>query len=296
MNDRKQHVITCAHKLFVEKGFQATSIQEILDYSSISKGTFYNYFSSKNELLIELFKTLYKKMEHERNELLIGQDSSDLDIFIRQVELQMETNRTNKLISLFEEVYFLKDEELKAFIRQGQIKLIHWIYHRFLDIFGKDKQPYLLDCAIMFMGILNHNIKFYAMAYETKVDIHRVVRFSAKRLEKMVYEVSGTGDSLLQPEILARWLPDHTDKDNSLKQQILKKVILLKQTVPPIEEGQKYIELLDFIHDEILHSKKPRYHLISSSCETLKKEPTPLSKQELLALDKLISAFFQEKN
>ena len=57
MNDRKQHVIKMAHQLFIEKGFQATSIQDILDYSGISKGTFYNYFSSKSELLIAIFKT-----------------------------------------------------------------------------------------------------------------------------------------------------------------------------------------------------------------------------------------------
>ncbi|MFP3340850.1 TetR/AcrR family transcriptional regulator, partial [Micrococcus sp. SIMBA_131] len=59
MNDRKQHVIKMAHQLFIERGFQSTSIQDILEYSGISKGTFYNYFSSKNELLIALFKALY---------------------------------------------------------------------------------------------------------------------------------------------------------------------------------------------------------------------------------------------
>ena len=63
MNDRKQHVVNKAHQLFIDKGFQATSIQDILDYSGISKGTFYNYFSSKNELLIAIFKTIFKKLE-----------------------------------------------------------------------------------------------------------------------------------------------------------------------------------------------------------------------------------------
>ncbi len=56
MNNRKQQVVKNAHHLFfVEKGFQAISIQDIIDYSGISKGTFYNYFSSKNELLTSCF-------------------------------------------------------------------------------------------------------------------------------------------------------------------------------------------------------------------------------------------------
>ena len=61
MNDRKQHVVNMAHQLFINKGVQSTSVQDILEYSGISKGTFYNYFSSKHELLIALFTNLNKK-------------------------------------------------------------------------------------------------------------------------------------------------------------------------------------------------------------------------------------------
>ncbi|GAA3324649.1 hypothetical protein GCM10020331_053370 [Ectobacillus funiculus] len=62
-------------------------------------------------------------MEHERNELLIGQDPSNIQIFMKQVELQMNTNRTNKLISFFEEVYFFSnDAELKEFIKTRSVK------------------------------------------------------------------------------------------------------------------------------------------------------------------------------
>ena len=73
-----------AHQLFIDKGFHATSINDIIEYSGISKGTFYNYFSSKNELIIELFKTNYKQLEKDRNDLLIGQDPANFEIFIKQ--------------------------------------------------------------------------------------------------------------------------------------------------------------------------------------------------------------------
>ena len=136
MNDRKQQVINKAHQLFIDKGFQATSIQDILEYSSISKGTFYNYFSSKNELLIAIFKNVFKQVEQGRTELLIGQDPSDIEIFIKQIEFQLKTNHENKLISLFEEVYFSKDEEINQYIKMGNFKSQKWLYERFTDIFG----------------------------------------------------------------------------------------------------------------------------------------------------------------
>ena len=75
MKDRKQHVIKTAHQLFIDKGYQSTSVQDILDSSGISKGTFYNYFTSKGELLIAIFKNLQLEIEKEKNEILIASQS-----------------------------------------------------------------------------------------------------------------------------------------------------------------------------------------------------------------------------
>lgn len=44
MNKRKMHVIDTARELFIKHGYHATSIQDILEASGISKGSFYNYF------------------------------------------------------------------------------------------------------------------------------------------------------------------------------------------------------------------------------------------------------------
>ncbi|MDQ0247726.1 AcrR family transcriptional regulator [Bacillus fengqiuensis] len=294
MNDRKQHVIKMAHQLFIEKGFQATSIQDILDYSGISKGTFYNYFPSKNELLVALFKTIYGKMEKERNELLIGQDPSNIEIFIRQVELLMKTNRINKLISLFEEVYFSKDEDLKDFIKRGQMRIIRWTFGRFIDLFGDSKKPYLLDCAIMFMGMLNHNLKYNAMAHEAAADIYEVVRYSVERVVKMVEEVAEAGDQLIQPELLDSWLPDCKNSDHAFQQNLSHTVLALKKALIDNKEQAKYYELLDFVQNELLHSKTPRKFLIESALLSLKADQSSWEEKELQELDQLVALYFTQ--
>lgn len=51
---RKEAIMRTAEKLFFEKGYGETSIQDILDALSISKGGFYHYFDSKNALLEEI--------------------------------------------------------------------------------------------------------------------------------------------------------------------------------------------------------------------------------------------------
>ncbi|KAB2331206.1 TetR/AcrR family transcriptional regulator [Cytobacillus depressus] len=294
MNARKQHVIKVAHQLFMEKGFQTTSIQDILQLSGISKGTFYNYFSSKNELLIALFKSIYKQLEKDRNDLLIGQDPSNIEIFIKQIELQLETNRSNKLISLFEEVYFSSDEDLKQLIKRGHLSILRWTYNRFIDIFGESKRPYLLDCSIMFMGILQHNLKYNGMAHNSNANIYKIVRYSVNRIVKIVNEVAESGDQLLGPELLENWLPKCKGNTVDFHNDVINTVSELKKELANHENQTKFCELLDFIQEELLDSKKPRRFLIDIALQTLTMEKTFLENKELNKLEHLIAAHFTQ--
>jgi AcrR family transcriptional regulator len=293
MNDRKQHVLNMAHQLFIEKGFQNTSIQDILDYSGISKGTFYNYFSSKNELLIALFKTLYKKLERERNELLIGRDPSDIHIFTQQIELQMRANRKNNLLALFEEVYVSNDADLKDFLKQTHLRVIRWFYLRFIDIFGEEKQPYLLDCAIMFSAMLNHNLKFHASAYKSNTSIHKVVSYTVARIVKLVDEVAEAEEQLISPDMLGSWISDESNT-RAFREQLKNTVALLKKKVNKIEDEERYLELLMFIEDELIHTHHPRKYLVESALASLKAEPSLTKDLNLKNLEKVINDYYKQ--
>lgn len=59
---RKKEIITAAKTLFFEKGYDSTSIQDIIDTLGIAKGTFYHYFKSKDELLDSLVDQLMQDM------------------------------------------------------------------------------------------------------------------------------------------------------------------------------------------------------------------------------------------
>lgn len=289
MNNRKMHVIKKAHQLFLDKGFQATSIQDILDYSGISKGTFYNYFSSKNELLISIFKTLHEKMESERNKLLIGQDPSSLEVFTQQIELQMNMNRTNKLVALFEEVLVSNDPELKQFIKEGQLRMVDWIFSRFIEIFGEDKKPYLLDCAVMFLGILHHNVKYYTKFFEFTSSINPVVRYSVERIRNVVEEVSSVGEYLLKPELIENRFKQTDHRNVHI---ICKSILTLKKSIKQ-EDQNDCMDLLDFIQEEMIHSKKPRKFLIESALQSLSRCIAFLDAKEFENLENLVLSCFK---
>ncbi len=51
--DTKNRILAAALKLFEEKGFERTTVLEIAAESSVSRGTFFNYFPYKEAVLVE---------------------------------------------------------------------------------------------------------------------------------------------------------------------------------------------------------------------------------------------------
>jgi AcrR family transcriptional regulator len=50
---KKRELVEIAERLFLEKGYAQTSVDDILAASALSKGGFYHYFKSKEEVLSE---------------------------------------------------------------------------------------------------------------------------------------------------------------------------------------------------------------------------------------------------
>lgn len=67
--NRREEIILTARKLFYHRGYEAVSIQEIIDTVGIAKGTFYHYFKSKEALLDALIKGMLDAMQPIINEV-----------------------------------------------------------------------------------------------------------------------------------------------------------------------------------------------------------------------------------
>lgn len=63
-------ILDAAAKLFSEKGFEATSINDLARAVGLSKATVYHYFSDKNEIYIDvILRTLSALCEHVEKEI-----------------------------------------------------------------------------------------------------------------------------------------------------------------------------------------------------------------------------------
>jgi len=62
---RRQEIIDTARRLFFQKGYETTTVQDIIDALDIAKGTFYHYFSSKMQLLDSLVEEMVAEMSRQ---------------------------------------------------------------------------------------------------------------------------------------------------------------------------------------------------------------------------------------
>ena len=56
MNDSREHILNTSFKLFLQKSFKEVTMKEIVEETGMSKGAFYHYFSSKEQVFEEVIR------------------------------------------------------------------------------------------------------------------------------------------------------------------------------------------------------------------------------------------------
>lgn len=69
-NERKQDLLKIAYNMFLNKGYDNTSIDDIINEAKIAKGTYYYYFKSKEETLEEVINMMINDEVASAKEIL----------------------------------------------------------------------------------------------------------------------------------------------------------------------------------------------------------------------------------
>jgi len=105
--ERKKQIIFAAIKLFREKGYEQTTVNNIIDEAGISKGGFYHHYDSKEQLLEDVGKIFIKKgLEiirdiSERNDLSALEKTNE---YIREFN-EMKMQKSHEIFALLSEMY-----------------------------------------------------------------------------------------------------------------------------------------------------------------------------------------------
>lgn len=89
--ERKEELLKIAYNKFITKGYQNTSIDEIINEAKIAKGTYYYYFESKEKTLEEVINMVVEKMTNKAKKTL-------------ELELPLEQKFINIILSFKPEI------------------------------------------------------------------------------------------------------------------------------------------------------------------------------------------------
>ena len=76
--NRKEELLELAYNLFITKGYDNTSVDEIIEKANMAKGTYYYYFTSKEEMLDQVIDNMINK------EILEAKKFIDMPISVEQ--------------------------------------------------------------------------------------------------------------------------------------------------------------------------------------------------------------------
>ncbi|TSI04507.1 TetR/AcrR family transcriptional regulator [Lysinibacillus sp. BW-2-10] len=202
MNKRKRQIIHAARQLFIDKGFNDTSIMDIISAAHISKGTFYNHFASKNECLIAILEETREEALSQRYEIAINEDRSNIDILIKQIALIAYVNRKRNVVQIFESLAGNADKELKALLEKHIILEISWLANRLVDVYGEKIRDISFECAVHIIGMMQQSLRIIAMATKQFGSPEEVIKVVMNHIDAIIERQLIKKEIIITPEIV----------------------------------------------------------------------------------------------
>ncbi|ALC85760.1 hypothetical protein AM499_07950 [Bacillus sp. FJAT-22090] len=262
MNTKKRNVLQAAKHLFIEKGFRSTSVQDIIDEANISKGTFYNYFSSKNECIVAIIESAREEILIKRRELHTSQNGSDLNVLIEQLTVRMNIYRDQKLFPLFASIIHSQDIELRDLIKKNYFEEINWLSKRIEDIYGEKTRNVSTDCAVLAIGMIQQ-LQHPWINQIANISLDHLVKFVMRRIESIIYEMTKTNDSLLNKSLFDLNTVDEIKSKQQVVEQLENFYLEEKEKM-----NQNDLQTLEFVLEEF-SKEKPRLFLLEKIIPTL---------------------------
>ncbi len=270
-----------AVRLFSEKGFHQTSVQEIAQAVNISKGAFYKYYESKEGLLIEILKLHYENMIKQANEMNNMEGIPKREALVKKLENELEQwiNHRDFFTVLFKDFPPSKNEKVSEIMKNLKSSMIELHKEALFDRYGNEIEPFISDMVIMLEGILKEYI-LTVILKQKDVDIERLARFIVSSFDAIVKSLPD-----MEPV-----LTDDRGGDKSINF-----VERMKNCFLIMEEKLKGLDIQDAKKEKLLESlgllqaefkkEEPKPFLMEALITYLKQEPFIV--EEVLLLERL---------
>lgn len=173
----KEKILNIANKLFCDKGYYATTTNEIAKVSGVSIGCLYFYFADKDTILLEILDRYNESFikVHENLSLNMANYRSNPKLwFQRFIEGMIEIHKTSKELNQELQILCHTIPEV-AVVMEKQQEKVRQITLGYLESFKDMLRVQDLDAASVVANNLISSTVDQIVFYENQIDDERII-------------------------------------------------------------------------------------------------------------------------
>ncbi|WP_217586433.1 TetR/AcrR family transcriptional regulator [Lentibacillus saliphilus] len=255
MKNKELQLMKYGMKLFAQKGYHNTSIQEIATAASMSKGSFYLYFQSKEDFITRTIHYHYEEITHRIQATSSRDDLNPKESMAAQIAILVDYVYTYKdFIMMHVRENIPAGQHTDQLMWQMKVENFHWLKDNLQAIYRDTLGEYFIDATIQCDGLLNGYFKWMVMD-DINIDPHVAGSYLIKRIDNLVNGMLAQEDP---PLISWEALPDayKMEESGEVKEKLMIRIDELKQMVDQVELSQdrkaQLNEAADIILNELL--------------------------------------------
>lgn len=263
MADKRTIIIEKAIKLFAAKGYHSTSIQEIAKACGIAKGTLYNYFESKEDVMLSVLKYYSKMILNEIENIAKDQRLTAKEVFMEQIHFQFkECVKHRDFIEMHIREYAVNvNEEINNLLFEIRSNRLRWLTNCLRNVYGENIEPFVLDLATIMNGLMREYLE-YIILDKKDFDILELSKFIINRMDDLANSLINSGEHFLEFTDLEEFMKDSHNTQERLKCKVFK---LIKNVLDQVQDANLTPEIInkvrttmEIVEDELINKEEPK--------------------------------------
>jgi len=270
MSILKNKIVASAERLFAEKGYESTSIQDIADDCSIAKGSVYKFFASKDDLYLEIIEVHFQRMMEETERIRERMQLPPRELFVEEIRFQLAyfLDHGFFVANSLKEKPAIASDKLGPHLFQKRARLLNLNRGVLLRRYGEAFEPYAWDAVIILQGML----KEYLHLIKTSAKPLSVPALAAYVSDRMDDLVAGLLARKSEPMLPGSMMKEfESEKPETLRESIERcGGLVLEQAASTIRElsvpnarKRELEQTLDLLMEEG-RQREPRRFLITA--------------------------------
>lgn len=151
-NQKRKKILDKAWELFRKNGYEETKVEDITRELGVSKGSFYTYFKTKDEVLYEILERIKKENEERISKINVNQEPSKIleDYVISKMNYIVKLLNNMKISSINRN---LSNSKLKNFFEELKKVSIEFIKKNIVEKFNKIKYNLEIISEFVYLAI-----------------------------------------------------------------------------------------------------------------------------------------------